>query len=68
MDIEKAKRASRLLARSGFLKKTLDETMTLWATSPVGTATITIPRTWLPAIIQMAKDGLGQVEDEIAKL
>ena len=68
MDIEKAKRASQLLARVGFLKKTIDETTTLWATSPVGTATITIPRAWLPAIIQMAKDGLGQVEDEIVKL
>lgn len=68
MDIEKAKQASKLLARSGFIRKTLDEMTTVWSMSPVGTTTITIPRTWLPAIIQMAKDELGQVEDEIAKL
>lgn len=68
MDIEKATQASKLLARSGFIRKTLDEMTTVWSMSPVGTTTITIPRTWLPAIIQMAKDELGQVEEEIAKL
>ncbi len=68
MDIEKATQASKLLARSGFIRKTLDEMTTVWSVCPVGTTTITIPRTWLPAIIQMAKDELGQVEEEIAKL
>lgn len=68
MDIEKATQASKLLARSGFIRKTLDEMTTVWSMSPVGTTTITIPRTWLPAIIKMAKDELGQVEEEIAKL
>lgn len=68
MDIEKAKLASGLLERWDFVKKILDDTTTTWSINPVGTTTITIPRTWLPAIIQMAKDELGQVEDEIAKL
>lgn len=68
MDIEKAKLASGLLERRDFVKKILDDTTTTWSINPFGTTTITIPRTWLPAIIQMAKDELGQVEDEIAKL
>ena len=68
MDIEKAKQASRLLDKRDFVKRILDETTTLWAINPIGTTTITIPRTWLPSIIKMAKEELGQVEEEIAKL
>ena len=68
MDIEKAKQASCLLDKRDFIKRILDETTTLWAINPIGTTTITIPRTWLPNIIKMAKDELGQVEEEIAKL
>ena len=68
MDIKKAKQASTLLDKRDFVKRILDETTTLWAINPIGTTTITIPRTWLPDIIKMAKEELGQVEDEIAKL
>lgn len=68
MDIEKAKQASCLLDKRDFIKRILDETTTLWAINPIGTTTITIPRTWLPDIIKKAKDELGQVEDEIVKL
>ena len=68
MDIEKAKQASCLLDKRDFIKRILDETTTLWAINPIGTTTITIPRTWLPDIIKMAKEELGQVEEEIAKL
>ena len=68
MGIEKAKRASQLLARVGFLKKTLDDMMTVWSISPVGTTTITIPRTWLPAIVKIAEEELVKVEEEIARL
>lgn len=68
MDIEKAKQASCLLDKRDFIKRILDETTTLWAINPIGTTTITIPRTWLPDIIKKAKDELGQVEEEIAKL
>lgn len=68
MDIEKAKQASCLLDKRDFVKRILDETTTLWAINPIGTTTITIPRTWLPDIIKMAKEELGQVEEEIAKL
>ena len=68
MDIEKAKQASTLLDKRDFVKRILDETTTLWAINPIGTTTITIPRTWLPDIIKMAKEELGQVEEEISKL
>ena len=68
MDIEKAKQASCLLDKRDFIKRILDETTTLWAINPIGTTTITIPRTWLPDIIKMAKEELGQVEEEISKL
>ena len=68
MDIEKAKQASCLLDKRDSIKRILDETTTLWAINPIGTTTITIPRTWLPDIIKKAKDELGQVEEEIAKL
>ena len=68
MDIEKAKLASGLLERLDFVKKILDDATTTWSINPFGMTTITIPRTWLPYIIQMAKDELGQAEEEIAKL
>ena len=68
MDIEKAKQASCLLDKRDFIKRILDETTTLWAINPIGTTSITIPRTWLPDIIKMAKEELGQVEEEISKL
>lgn len=68
MDIEKAKRASQLIARAGFIGDVLDEMKTVWSMSPVGTTTVTVPRTWLPEIIRIAKEELGRVEDEIAKL
>lgn len=68
MDIEKAKLASGLLERRDFVKKILDDATTTWSINPFGMTTITIPRTWLPAIIQIAKDELGQIEEEIAKL
>ena len=68
MDIDKAKLASGLLERRDFIKKILDDATTTWSINPFGMTTITIPRTWLPDIIQMAKDELGQAEEEIAKL
>ena len=33
-----------------------------------GNTTITVPRSWLPAIIKIAEDDLAQIEEEIAKL
>ena len=66
--MEKAKRASQLIARVGFSGDVLDEMKTVWSMSPVGTTTVTVPRTWLPEIIRIAKEELGRVEDEIAKL
>lgn len=68
MDMERAKQASTLLDKRDFVKRILDETTTLWAINPIGTTTITIPRSWLPDIIKMAKDELGNVDEEIAKL
>lgn len=68
MDIDKAKLASGLLERRDFVKKILDDATTTWSINPFGMTTITIPRTWLPDIIKKAKDELGQIEDEIAKL
>ena len=68
MDMERAKQASTLLDKRDFVKRILDETTTLWAINPIGTTTITIPRTWLPDIIKMAKDELGKVDEEITKL
>lgn len=68
MDIEKAERASGLLTRAGFIRNVLDEMKTVWSMSPVGTTTVTVPRTWLPGIIGMAEEELARVEDEIAKL
>lgn len=68
MDIEKAKLASGLLERLDFVKKILDDATTTWSINPFGTTTITIPRTWLPDIIKIAKDELGKIEDEIVKL
>lgn len=68
MDIEKAEQAASLLERYNFTKFVLGEANTMLSASNQGTAMITIPRAWLPDIIEMAKDELGQVEDEIAKL
>lgn len=68
MDMERAKQASTLLDKRDFVKRILDETTTLWAINPIGATTITIPRTWLPDIIKMAKEELGKVDEEIAKL
>ena len=35
---------------------------------PNGTTNLTIPTSWVPAIIKIAEEELGQVEEEIAKL
>ena len=68
MDVDRAKRACDLLGKRDFIRRILDEATTILAVNPVGTATITIPRSWLPAVVELAKDELGKVDEEIAKL
>lgn len=68
MDIEKAEQAANLLERHNFIKFVLGEANTMLSASNHGTATITIPRAWLPDIIEMAKGELDLLEGEIAKL
>lgn len=68
MDIEKAREASGLLERRDFIKFVLGEATTTLVGGTIGTTTITIPRAWLPDIIEMAKDELERLDEEIAKL
>ena len=68
MDVEKAEQAASLLERHNFIKFVLGEANTMLQESNQGTATITIPRAWLPDIIEMAKGELDLLEGEITKL
>lgn len=68
MDIEKAERVSELLSRVSFIKMVVDDMGTVLATSPVGKTTVTVPRTWLPGIIEIGRRELAELEEQIAKL
>lgn len=68
MDLEKARSVSSLLARRDFIRGVADEAKTLWALSPMGRATITVPRSWLPSVVELAEGELSAIEEEISKL
>lgn len=68
MDIEKAKQAARLAGIHGQITKAIKEFRVDDDKGNVGYTTITIPRTWLPAIVKIAEDELVKVEEEIARL
>ena len=67
MDIEKAKSAYHLYARMDDLKSSILTLRSRMEKGP-GTTTITIPTSWLPAIISIAESELEKVEEEIKKL
>lgn len=67
MDIEKAKAAYRLYARRDDLNASI-LTMRGRMDKGPGATTITIPTSWLPAIIGIAESELSKVEEQIAKL
>lgn len=68
MDIDKAKSAYRLYARRDNLRSSILTMESRMKAFPNGTTNLTIPTAWIPTIIKIAEDELGQVEDEIAKL
>lgn len=67
MDIEKARSAHRLYAERDNLKSSI-MTMRSRMEKGVGTTTVTIPTSWLPAIIKIAEAELSKAEEEIEKL
>lgn len=68
MDIEKARQAARLAGIHGQITKSIKDFRVDDDKGNVGYTTITIPRTWLPAIVKIAEAELAKVEEEIARL
>ena len=68
MDLEKARKVSAMLARRDFIQGVSDEAQTLWAVGRTGRATITVPREWLPSVVELAERELSAVDEEISKL
>ena len=67
MDLEKVKSAYHLYARMDDLKSSILTLRSRMEKGP-GTTTITIPTTWLPAIISIAEKELEKVNKEIENL
>ena len=67
MDLEKVKSAYHLYARMDDLKSSILTLRSRIEKGP-GTTTITIPTTWLPAIISIAESELEKVNKEIENL
>ena len=68
MDISKLKYLSRLANNHDQITCAIKEFKTEYDKSALGCTSITIPRSWLPAIVKIAEEELVKVEEEIAKL
>lgn len=68
MDIEKAKQAYRLYARRDNLRSSILTMESRMKAFPNGTTNLSIPTSWVPAIIKIAEAELGKIEEEIEKL
>ena len=68
MDLEKAKSAYRLYSRRDDLRSSILTMRSRYDNSCSGTTNLTIPSSWLPAIIKLAEAELADVDEQIDKL
>lgn len=68
MELEKAKRAYRLYAERDNLKSSILTMEARAKAFPSGTTNLTIPTSWVPEIIAIAKRELNKVDEEITQL
>ena len=68
MDLEKAKMISRLYDRRIDLRASILTMRSRYDNSCSGTTTLTIPSSWLPAIIKLAEAELSDIDEQIEKL
>lgn len=67
MDIELARKACYLADRVDWLRS-LHREMDVAATDERGSVTVKIPRTWLPALMEMAEKEISELEKQIQEL
>ena len=68
MDIEKAREVSRLYRLRDDLRSSVLTMRSRVERNPIGTTNITIPTSWLPAIIGMAESELSDIDEKISRL
>lgn len=67
MDIDKAREAWRLYARRDVLSASVLAMRGRMERGP-GTATVTVPTSWLPAVIGIAESEISDIDEQIARL
>ena len=68
MDIDKARDIHRMYVRRADLRSLIITMQSCIKATPHGTTNITIPVSWLPAMIKLAEAELSELDEQIEKI
>jgi len=68
MDIDKARDVHRLYVRRADLRSLIITMKARIEATPNGTTNITIPISWLPAMVKLAEAELSELDEQIEKI
>ena len=68
MDIDKAREIHRMYVRRADLRSLILTMKARIGATPNGTTNITVPVSWLPAMVKMAEEELSELDEQISKI
>lgn len=68
MELEKARAAAGLIQQHTVYENAVRDFQAVYAKSPSGVTEVTIPRKWLPALVELAKREIVLIEEQLSKL
>ena len=68
MDIEKATEAAKLVQARATYESAIAEFQTVYTQSPLGVTEVSIPRKWLPTLVELARKDIAIIDEQLAKL